>query len=156
MKERLQNYYKNYIIDYQILDKDRIKIISTSGRYRIVKNNRKNINKINQVIVKSKVEIARFIDEYTAEFNSRLLPFITSAFIILLSGCVSISTFFIGSYILFVGAILGFAASVIATTVLGFDYVVRLSEVRHLKKLTGYKKEYEVELPKLKVNMFTK
>ena len=156
MKDRIQNYYKNYIIDYQILDKDRIKIITTSGKYRIVKNNRKNINKINQVIVKSKVEIARFIDDYTNHFNERLIPFVVAFMIILLSGTVAISTFFIGSYILFVGSILGFAASVIATTVLGFDYVVRLSEVRHLKKKTGYKKEYEIELPQLKVNMFTK
>lgn len=156
MFNSIKNKYKNYIIGYEVLEDGRIKINTTNGNYRFVKNTKRNTKKINQVIVQSKVDIQKRIDGYMNEYKNRIVPFIISAILIFISGAVAISTFFIGSYLLFLFASICFGINIVCISILGFEYIVNLSEIRHLKKVTGYKKEYEFELPKLKTNMFTK
>ena len=61
-----------------------------------------------------------------------------------------ISTFFVGSYILFSLSVITFGLCVITTSMSGLNYYILAKEIQNLKYLTGYKKENEINLPKFK------
>ena len=75
LKEKYQNFfnkrYKKYIVEYKIED-DKIKIFSSTGDYRIVKNTKSNISKLNKAVVQNKINIQRKIDEYESNYKERL------------------------------------------------------------------------------------
>ena len=101
----LNHYFKKYIVDYEVMD-DKVKIISSTGDYRIVKNTKGNISKLNQAIVKNKVNIQRKIDEYEATSKERFIVLIINLMAIIGFGFIFCLTFFIGSYFLFIISIL--------------------------------------------------
>lgn len=142
------HFYKKYVVDYKI-EGDSIKIIASNGCYKTVKNTNTNIKKINQSIVKNKVEIARRIDDYEEHSNERLTVLIINSMLLLGSGVIMPFGFFTGYYILFLFSILAFSVSVIATSITGFNYYILVKEISNLKKITGYKKDMEFVLPKI-------
>lgn len=149
-KKIFNNHFTKYVIDYKIEDKH-IKIISNTGEYRVVKNTRNNISKINQTIVKNKVEIAKKIDSYEEHSNERLFVLLVNILIIMGCGVIVPFAFFTGFYLFFLLSILAFSISVITTSISGFNYYILVKEIQELKKLTGYKKESEFKLPHFNV-----
>lgn len=143
-------FYKKYIIDYEICDKN-IKIYSSTGEYRIVKNTKSNISKLNKSIVQNKISIQRKIDEYEANYKERLIVLIINLICIISFGALVCLTFFMGSYMLFILSILLFSLSVITTTFTSFNYFILVKEVSSLKKLTGYKIDVEFNMSDFKL-----
>lgn len=134
-----------YIINYEIVD-DHIKVISSTGDYRIVKNTSSNIKKINQAIVKNKVAIAARIDEYEDTYVERIVVLLMSLFLVSGSGVLIPFTFFIGNLFIFSLAVLLFSFSVIIVASRIIEYSLLVKNIKQLKKVTGYKRENEFEL----------
>lgn len=150
-KNRIFNhYFKKYVVDYKI-EGENIKIIASNGNYRLVKNNKTNIKKINQAIVKNKVEIASRIDDYEAHSNERLTVLIINIVLLLGCGIIVPFSFFTGFYLFFLLSIIAFSLSVVTTSISGFNYYILVKEIQALKKITGYKKDMEFKLPSLDV-----
>lgn len=143
-------FLKKYIIDYEIMGDD-IKIISSNGDYRIVKNTKSNINKINKAIVQNKISIQRKIDDYEDTYKERFLVLLINIICICGFGGLVCLTFFIGSYLLFIFSILLFSFSVITTTFTSFNYIILVKEVSLLKQLTGYKADSEFNINDFKL-----
>lgn len=150
-KKRVLNHrFKKYVVDYKIED-DHIKIMANNGSYRIVKNNKTNLKKIDQVIVKNKVAIASRIDDYEAHSMERLIVLIINIMLLLGCGIIVPFAFFTGYYLFFLLSIIAFSLSVVTTSISGFNYYILIKEIQSLKKLTGYKKNMEFKLPSLNV-----
>lgn len=143
--------YKKYIVDYKIED-DKIKIISSTGDYRVVKKTKSNITKLNKAIVQNKISIQRKIDEYEKNYKERLSVLLINLFAIIGFGTLICLTFFIGNYFLFVMSIILFSLSVVASTLTTFNYLIMVKEITNLKKITGYKTETEFSLEDLKLS----
>ena len=111
LKEKYQNFfnkrYKKYIIEYKIED-DKIKIFSSTGDYRIVKNTKSNISKLNKAVVQNKINIQRKIDEYESNYKERLAVLLVNLIAIIGFGTLICLTFFIGNYYLFLMSIIFF------------------------------------------------
>lgn len=146
-----KNYFfyhriKKYIVDYRI-DGDYLVVESNLGITRKVKNTHGNMNKLNKIIVKNKIDIANRIDKYESCSHERSTLMVID--IIILCGCGGIVplTLFIGSYILFLLSIILFSISVITTSIIGLNYYIKIKEIQNLKRITGYKLENELSLP---------
>lgn len=149
VNEFLNSRYAKYIIDYKV-EGDNLRIITNLGDSRIVKNTPENQAKLNRVVIRSKVDIAKKIDKYEDESQERLIVFIFNIMFLGISGLLVPFTFFIGSYLIFLLSIFLFSFLSLATSVISIDYYVLVEEVRSLKRLTGYRKDMEFELPNLK------
>ncbi|MDE6292190.1 MAG: hypothetical protein K2L98_00755 [Bacilli bacterium] len=150
-KDRIFNhYFKKYVIDYKIED-EKIKIIASNGKYRFVKNNKTNMKKINQAIVKNKVEIASRIDNYEAHSTERLTVLVINIALLLGCGIIVPFSFFTGYYLFFLLSIIAFSLSVVTTSISGFNYYMLVKEIQYLKKITGYKRDMEFIFPSLDV-----
>ncbi len=143
--------YKKYIVDYKIED-DKIKIFSSTGDYRIVKNTKNNITKLNKAVVQNKINIQRKIDEYENNYKERLVVLLVNLFAIIGFGTLVCLTFFIGNYFLFLMSIIFFSLAVITSTLTTFNYLVTVKEITNLKKITGYKSESEFSLEDFKLS----
>ena len=64
-------------------------------------------------------------------------------------GAIVPASFFMGSYLLFMLAIIFFTFCVFTVSISGVNYYVIASEIRNLKFITGYKMSNEIELPSL-------
>lgn len=145
-KGYLYNHFTKYIVEYK-LEGDKIRVYSNLGKSRIVENTRQNQIKINQTIVRNKINIAKKIDEYEATGKERVLVLLFNSFLLICSGAMIPLTFFIGNYVLFILSILIFSISTVATSIIALNYYVLISEIKNLKNITGYKKDMEFELP---------
>ena len=98
MIDKKNDYYNHkvdkYVIEYNITDDEHIEVKSNIGRTRVVKNTKDNVKKLNRVIVRSKVEIARKIDEYEKESNLRLFILLTSIIMLCISFACVIGSLF--------------------------------------------------------------
>lgn len=149
VKEKtLNSHFTRYIIDYKIEDKY-IKIMASNGDYRKVKNTKSNIRKIDQVIVKNKIEIARRIDSYEGEYRERLFVLLFNLMMVAGTGALVPFSFFTGIYAFFLFSIIVFAISTVTVSISGFKLYFSLKEIQKLKKLTGYKKDNEFAFNKL-------
>lgn len=145
-KGYLYHKFTKYIVDYKI-EGDKIRVYSNIGKSRIVKNTRPNQVKINQTIIKNKIDIANKIDEYEANSKERALVLLFNSSLIIASGGMIPLTFFIGNYFLFIISILIFSIASLATSIIALNYYILISEIKNLKNITGYKKEMEFKLP---------
>ncbi len=145
-KGYLYNRFTKYIVEYK-LEGGKIRVYSNLGKSRVVKNTRPNQVKINQTIIRNKINIANKIDEYEATSKERVIVILFNSFLLICSGGMVPLTFFIGNYILFILAILIFSIATIATSIIALNYYVLISEIKNLKNITGYKKEMEFKLP---------
>lgn len=145
-KEILYHHYTKYITDYKI-EGDNIRIYSSIGGSRLVKNTKENQAKLNRVIVQSKIDIAGKIDKYEKTSSERLLVLLLNIAFLSLSGMFIPLTFFIGNYVIFLLSIIIFSFATLTTSIITLDYYFIVKEVSHLKMITGYKKESEINLP---------
>ena len=156
MLNKKNDYYNHkidkYVISYEIKDKEHIEVKSNIGRTRIVQNSKSNRKRLNQVIVRSKVEIARKIDKYEKEANERLIILLLNIILIGLSGMAVIGTLFVGNLILLLFSLLVFSLIMILSTTTAYNYYFLIKEIRSLKRVTGYKEDLEIELPKFKIS----
>ncbi len=136
--------FHKYIIDFKV-EGDRIQVISNTGKCRIVKNTKNNITKINNAIIKNKIEIAKKIDLYEMNSRERILVLVLNCLLLCGMGGLIPLTFFMGSYLLFMFSIVLFSLGVLTTTMIGFSYYISLKEIQSLKKITGYKKDTEFQ-----------
>jgi hypothetical protein len=154
MIDKKNDYYNHkvdkYVIEYNITDDEHIEVKSNIGRTRIVKNTKDNVNKLNRVIVRSKVEIARKIDEYEKESNLRLFILLTSIIMLCISFACVLGSLFMGNYIILIASIFVFASIWTLSLIQGSNLYILIQEIRSLKHLTGYKEDMEIEIPKLK------
>ena len=154
MLNKKNDYYNHkidkYVVSYDILDKDHIQVKSNIGRTRVVTNNKANLKRLDQVIIKNKVQIARRIDEYEKESNVRLFVLLNNILLLSLSFASVIGSFFIGNYILLLCSLMLFTVFISLSLIVGTNYYVLVQEIRSLKKITGYKEENEIDIPKLK------
>lgn len=142
----LYHKFTKYIVDYKI-EENNIKVYSNTGKYRTVKNTRTNMSKINQAIIKNKIEIANKIDDYEKNGKERLTVLLINICLLGGAGMLVPLTFFIGNYLLFLLSICLFSISVITTSIISIDYYILVKEIQNLKNITGYKKEMEFKLP---------
>ena len=152
LEEKVKNYfyhhYGKYAVEYQI-EGDKIKVISNIGLYRYVPNTKSNIKKLDEAIIKNKVTIAEKIDDYERTNESRAKMLLFNISMILFSGLSIVFAFFSGSYLLFLLSVISFSICTFAASTSGLTYFILVSEIRNLKRATGYKKELEIEMPKL-------
>ena len=140
--------YGKYAIEYQI-EGDKIKVISNIGLYRYVPNTKANIKKLDEAIIKNKITIAEKIDDYEKTNESRAKMLLFNISMILFSGLSVVLAFFSGSYMLFLLSVISFSVCTFASTTTGLTYFILVSEIRNLKRATGYKQDLEIEIPKL-------
>lgn len=145
-KGYLYHKFTKYIVDYKI-EGDKIRIYSNLGKSRVVKNTRPNQVKLNQTIIRNKIDIANKIDDYEATSKERVIVLLFNSLLLTISGGVVPLTFFIGNYALFIISILIFSLASLATSIIALNYYVLICEIKNLKNLTGYKKEMEFKLP---------
>lgn len=138
--------FTKYIVDYKI-EGDKIRVYSNVGKTRMVKNTRPNQVKLNQTIIKNKIDIANKIDDYEANFKERLSVLLFNSLLLIVSGGMIPLTFFIGNYGIFIISISVFSLASLATSIISLNYYVLISEIKNLKNLTGYKKKLEFKLP---------
>lgn len=138
----IKRQFTSYIVDYKIED-EHIRLISSKGTSKLVAYNLENINKVNQVIVRNKIMIAKKIDDYDRQFKERLVVLLMDILILGIAGICVPFAFFTGNYIFFLTAIIVFSLSVITTSVIIFDYYILIKEIQYLKKITGYKRDTE-------------
>ncbi|MCR5483586.1 MAG: hypothetical protein K6E99_04220 [Bacilli bacterium] len=152
LEEKVKNYfyhhYGKYAIEYHI-EGDKIKVISNIGLYRYVPNTKTNIKKLDEAIIKNKITIAEKIDDYEKTNESRAKMLLFNISMILFSGLSVVFAFFSGSYLLFLLSVISFSVCVFAASTSGLTYFILVSEIRNLKRATGYKQELEIEMPKL-------
>ena len=155
MINKKNDYYNHkidkYVVSYCIQDENHIEVKSNIGRTRIVENNQNNIKRLDQVIVRSKVEIARKIDAYENESNVRLFVLLASILMLCLSFTCVLGSLFMGNYIILLSSLLLFAFISSLSFIEGTNLYILVQEIRSLKKITGYKEDKEIELPKLKI-----
>ena len=152
LEEKVKNYfyhhYSKYAVEYKI-EGDKIKVISNIGLYRYVPNTKANIKKLDEAIIKNKVTIAEKIDDYEKTNESRAKFLLFNISMVMFSGLSIVLAFFSGSYLLFLLSVISFAFCVFASTTTGLTYFILVSEIRNLKRATGYKQDLEIEMPKL-------
>ena len=158
MQNKKNDYYNHkidkYVVSYTIKDKDHIEVMSNIGRTRIVKNNNRNRRKLDQVVVRSKVEIARKIDKYEKDASERLTLLIIHMILLSLSFATVFGALFTGSYYILLFSLLTFSLIITLTANKTYNYYFLVKEIRSLKKVTGYKMDMEMEFPKLKIENF--
>lgn len=158
MIDKGNDYYNHkidkYVVEYNIIDDNHIEVKSNIGRIRMVENNKENIKKLNRVVVRSKVEIARKIDAYESESSIRLTILLSSIIMLTISFICVMSSLFIGSYLMLLLSMVVFGVVTSLSTIQGLNLYILNKEIYSLKSITGYKKENEIEMPKLlkKVN----
>lgn len=145
----LKHKFTKYVVDYKVED-DKLKVLSNIGNYRYVRNNATNTRKLNRIIVKNKVEIQHRIDNYSNEFGQRFIVFLLNVLLICFAGAFNLLTFFIGSYPLFLLALLTFQLCILTTLFSGLNYYVSIKEIQNLKRAINYKMKDELEFPKFK------
>lgn len=150
-KKYLYPKFTKYVVDYKI-EGDNIRVYSNLGKSRIIKNTRPNQVKLNQTIIKNKIDIANKIDEYEATSKERVMVILFNSLLLIASGGMIPLTFFIGNYFLFFIAIFIFSIASLATSIISLNYYVLISEIKNLKNITGYKKEMEFKLPHIDIN----
>ncbi len=146
----LYDKFTKYVIDYK-KEGEYLRIFTNFGDSRIVLNTEENQTKLNQIIVKNKLEIAKKIDEYEKNSQERFFVLILNIMLLGISGIFVPLTFFIGSYIVFILSIFLFSFLSLAVSIITVDYYVLIEEIKNLKNITGYKKENEFNLPKLNI-----
>ena len=159
LEEKVKNYfyhhYGKYAVEYQI-EGDKIKVISNIGLYRYVPNTKANIKKLDEAIIKNKITIAEKIDDYERTNESRAKMLLFNISMILFSGLSIVLAFFSGSYMLFLLSVISFSVCTFASTTTGLTYFILVSEIRNLKRATGYKQDLEIEMPKLNTKKISK
>ena len=88
--------------------------------------------------------VRRAIKKYEADSKDRVTIAIINALTLILSGSLVPFALFTGVYELFLASIILFSILVISTSMLVFNNYVLVSEIKNLKKVTGYKKDSEV------------
>ena len=149
MKKKKRVTFRNaqrFIIDYEIVD-DKIKVYSTNGEYRFVQKNKTNMNKIDHAIIQNKLAIARKIDDFEATGKARRFLLFFNIVCLAASGSMVPFAFFTGDLRLFMMSILLFSMMVLCVSSCGMSHMLLLGRIRKWKKLTGYKKNNEFELP---------
>ncbi len=159
LEEKVKNYfyhhYGKYAVEYQI-EGDKIKVISNIGLYRYVPNTKSNIKKLDEAILKNKITIAEKIDNYEKTNESRAKMLLFNISMILFSGLSIVFAFFSGSYLLFLLSLISFSICTFAASTSGLTYFILVSEIRNLKRATGYKLDLEIEMPKLNTKKISK
>ena len=159
LEEKVKNYfyhhYGKYAVEYQI-EGDKIKVISNIGLYRYVPNTKSNIKKLDEAILKNKITIAEKIDNYEKTNESRAKMLLFNISMILFSGLSIVFAFFSGSYILFLLSLISFSICTFAASTSGLTYFILVSEIRNLKRATGYKQDLEIEMPKINTKNISK
>ena len=140
--------FERFIVDYKI-EGDHIKVISNVGDYRIIKNTKSNRAKVYHAIIENKINISKKIDAYEKSEKERLVIFSINILLLCFMGAIVPASFFMGSYLLFMLAIIFFTFCVFTVSISGVNYYVIASEIRNLKFITGYKMSNEIELPSL-------
>ena len=160
MMNKKNDYYNHkidkYVISYEIQDDEHIIVKSNIGRTRVVHNNKRNRKKLDQVIVKSKVDIANKIDIYEKESNERLFMLLFNMILLSLSGMSVVISLFTGNYYLMLFSLFVFSLIITLATTITYNYYFLVKEIKSLKNITGYKEDVEINLPKLKIENFFK
>ena len=136
--------------DNTILDEGHIEVKSNVGKTRIVANNKENIKKLDQVIIRSKIEIARKIDEYESESSIRLFVLLFNIIILILSFGTICLSFGMGDVKILLFSLLVFSFIMSLSLVTGYQYTILVDEIRSLKKSIGYKLGNEISLDNIK------
>ncbi len=144
----VNNHIDRYVIRYEVVDKDHIKVWNNINKYRIVRNTSDNLKKLDRVIVKNKIDIAHKIDEYEEESNSRTIALLINTLLICISGMFVFLSLFMGSYLIILFSLITFSMSIILGSVNSLQTYLLISEMRNLKKCTGYKMSHEIVVPK--------
>jgi hypothetical protein len=139
-----------YLVSYSINDNGLIEVESNIGRKRLVVNDEENIKRLNKLIVKSKIDIARKIDEYEKESSFRFVLIIITSIIIMLSFASVFFTLFIGNIELCLVSLLLFAFISSLNIINGINYYLLIREINSLKKSTHYKENNDVIIDEVK------
>lgn len=146
----LKHRYTKYVVDYKF-DGDNIRVFSNIGNYRTVKNTRSNLSKINRAIVKNKIDIAHKIDDYENTSKERALMLLFNLLMVSVCGGIVVLSFFSGVYLFFLLSLVLFLLISAAAFIMSLNTYVKVSEIQELKRITGYKKSNEFQLPKINV-----
>lgn len=147
-KQVLHKHFTAYIIDYEQEGKN-LRIITNLGSSRVVKNTKENQTRLNQVININKLKITDAIREYENTSKERITVLMLNILFLSISGSLVPLTFFIGNYLVFILSIFLFSFLSLTISIITIDYYVLVEEVKHLKNITGYKKENEFNIPNI-------
>lgn len=127
----LNHKFKKYIVKYEE-DKDKIKIYNSCGDYKIVKNTIPNKVKIMEIIKDHEKEMDEKINLYENNKEDYKIIILSSGITLLALGCLFIFSFFVGSYILFLVALLSFITMLTLFTVNLYNTFIDREEVKRL------------------------
>ena len=148
VKNYFYHHYNKYAVEY-VIEGDKIKVISNIGLYRYVANTKSNIKKLDEAIKKNRITIEEKIDEYEQTNHVRGYVLLFNMLMIILSAGSIVLSFFAGNYFLFLISVIAFSVCVFASTTTGLTYLILVQEIRNLKRATGYKRDLEIDLPKI-------
>ena len=152
LEKKVKNYfyhhYNKYAVEY-VIEGDKIKVISNIGLYRYVANTKSNIKKLDEAIKKNRITIEEKIDEYEQTNHVRGYVLLFNILMIIMSAGSIVLSFFSGNYFLFLISVIAFSVCVFASTTTGLTYLILVQEIRNLKRATGYKRDLEIDLPKI-------
>ena len=149
-KKRDDHEINKYVISYRILDKKHIEVKSNVGKTRIVANNKANLKKLDQVIIRCKIEIAKRIDEYESESTVRLFILLLSIIMLILSFASVCLSFAMGDVRLLLFSLIVFSFIMSLSLITGIHYNILVDEIKSLKKSIGYKLDSEFDLNNIK------
>ncbi len=127
----LNHKFKKYIIKYEE-DKDNLKIYNSCGDCKVVKNTIPNKVKVMEIIKDHEKEIDEKIDLYENNKEDYKFIILSSGITLFALGCTYIFSFFVGSYILFVVALLAFITMLSLFTINLFNTFINREEVKRL------------------------
>ena len=128
----LNHKFKKYIIKFEE-KKDKIKIFNSNGDFKIVDNTIANKVKVMEIIKEHKREIDDKIVYYENNKEDYKIVILSSSFFICVLGCVFVFSFFVGSYIFLLLALIAFSITLTLYSINIYKNILFREEVKRLK-----------------------
>ena len=124
--------FKKYIVKYEE-SKNELKIFNSNGEYKVVKNCIANKVKVMEIIKEHQKEIDKKIQYYEEISEDNKLILISSAFLLFVLGCVFMFSFFVGSYLFLLLALIAFSITLLLFSINTYKIILLREEVKRLK-----------------------
>lgn len=151
-QNKIKSHFRKYVVDYKIED-DHIRLISNVGETRLIKNTKENASRLNHVIIENKIAMSKKIDEYADNSKERIIVVLINMFFLGCAGILVPLTLFIGNFYLFLLSIVLFSFATIATSIIIFDYYLKMKEIKNFKNITGYKNDTKLYFSLLNIHI---
>lgn len=128
----LNHKFKKYIIKYEET-KDTLKIFNSNGDFKVVEKTIPNKVKVMEIIKDHQKEIDEKMNLYEKTHDDNLIILLSSALLLIVLACVFIFSFFVGSYIFLLLALISFSITFSLFCVNTYKIILFREEIKRLK-----------------------